>query len=150
MTTPTSWMETKDGKRLLRQARMGDTCWEWSAYRNASGYGVCWFMGRRNFLAHRATFTLAKGPIPNGLVIDHLCRNHACVNPAHLEAVTTRVNLLRGNTVTARNAAATHCPRRHAYTPENTAMRDGSRRCRTCEREWMRIQRERKRARSAT
>jgi hypothetical protein len=75
------------------------------------------------------------GKIPEGLQIDHLCRVRECANPAHLEAVTCRENLLRGDTVTAHNANKTHCVNGHEYTPENTAItRDGCRRCRICHR----------------
>jgi hypothetical protein len=89
--------------------------------------------GQRYVMAHRAAYLLTVGPIPVGLVLDHLCRNRRCVNPAHLEAVTNRVNLLRGETFTARHANTTRCPSGHDYSEENT-MRDslGRRYCRTC------------------
>ncbi|WP_414654556.1 HNH endonuclease signature motif containing protein [Intrasporangium sp.] len=70
------------------------------------------------------------GPIPEGLVLDHLCRNRACCNPAHLEPVTIRENILRGEP-----ANRTHCPHGHAYTPENTRIDNNMRSCRTCIRE---------------
>jgi hypothetical protein len=76
---------------------------------------------------------LLVGPIPEGLTIDHLCRVRHCVNPAHLEAVSERVNILRGNGAGARNARKTHCVKGHAFTPDNL-YRDyqGYRRCRRC------------------
>src|SRR5688572_21764976 len=69
--------------------------------------------------AHRLMYVALRGPIPDGLELDHLCRNHACVNPWHMEPVTGRVNKLRGTSPSAVHAAKTHCPKGHAYTPEN-------------------------------
>lgn len=78
-------------------------------------------------------------PIPDDLTLDHLCRVRACVNPDHMEPVTIRENALRGETAAARNAAQTHCPQGHEYTGENTYVTTaGSRRCRTCTREYVR------------
>jgi hypothetical protein len=82
-------------------------------------------------LAHRMAYELARDPIPAGLVIDHLCRNKRCVNPSHLEAVEQRVNLLRGET----NSAKTHCINGHEFTPDNTYMWQGKRSCRACRRD---------------
>lgn len=80
--------------------------------------------------AHRMAYELTRGPILEGLVIDHLCRNKACVNPAHLEAVSQRVNVRRGLL-----GSRTACINGHEYTPENTFIeRNGKRRCRTCQR----------------
>jgi len=80
-------------------------------------------------------YELECGPIPDGLVLDHLCRVRACVRPGHLEAVTQRVNLLRGRTIQAANAAKTHCLRGHRFDSENTYVTSlGQRRCITCKR----------------
>jgi hypothetical protein len=112
-----------------------DGCWNWTGTK-VNGYGRFGWTARRAQLAHRATYEDAVAPIPDGLVIDHLCRNTACVNPAHLEAVTQQVNTRRGSGLTAVNAARTHCPQGHEYTPANTylwAQRGTTRRyCRTC------------------
>lgn len=115
-------------------------CWVWQLARNGAGggYGVMRNGGRQQ-PAHRVYYERLVGPIPEGLVIDHLCRNHACVNPAHLEPVTPRINVLRGETIVAANAAKTHCQNGHPFDAENTRiLTSGSRRCRTCQREWQR------------
>lgn len=102
-------------------------CWLWTAGHHELGYGMLSVRVvrdgravRTTRMAHRISYTTAKGPIPEGLQIDHLCRVPACVNPAHLEAVTIRENLMRGVGVAAKNAAKTHCHRGHEFTPENT------------------------------
>ena len=108
----------------------------------------------RRFLAHVISYSDAKGAIPNGLELDHLCRIPQCVNPQHLEAVTHKVNTLRGKSPHAKNSKKTVCPQGHAYTPENTKINyRGSRECRIClritRRNVKRRRRERARNRSA-
>lgn len=109
-------------------------CWEWIAHKNQYGYGT-YSIQSRSYMAHRVAYELEIGPIPDGLEIDHLCRNRGCVNPAHMEPVTARENTLRGEGITAINAQKTHCPKGHKYTDENTYMKsDGKRVCRECSR----------------
>lgn len=107
-------------------------CWLWTAFCDPDGYGK-FAVGSRCVLAHRFAWELLVGPIPEGLTLDHVkargCEHRHCVNPGHLEPVTNRVNVLRGENA---NARKTHCKRGHpldeAYIPKN-----GSRQCRACQ-----------------
>lgn len=82
---------------------------------------------------HQVIYEMIIGPIQQGLELDHLCRNHGCVNPAHLEPVTHKENVLRGTSPAAGHAKQTHCDRGHEFTPQNTLLYDGGRRrCKTC------------------
>jgi len=113
----------------------GTPCWEWTASKDKDGYGH-FAVGRRMALAHRIAYEAFTGPIPDGLESDHLCRNPSCVNPLHLEPVTSKVNSQRGLTGLAAGAvmkAKTHCPHGHPYDEVNTYFRkNGDRLCKTC------------------
>lgn len=108
-------------------------CWPWLAGKQR-GYGR--FMGsdKRVHRAHRIAYELLRGPIPAGLVIDHLCRNRGCVNPAHMEPVTHVENVMRGVAPPALNGTKTHCPSGHPYDSVNTYQPPGGthRLCREC------------------
>ena len=112
-------------------AVMPDGCWDWTAYRNRDGYGQ--FAGEGNSLAHRVSYAGLVAPIPNGLQIDHLCRNRSCVNPSHLEVVTLQENTRRG----LKEELKTHCPQGHPYEGDNLYLhsKTGWRQCHTCRRE---------------
>jgi hypothetical protein len=119
----------------------------WGASKYESGYGV--FAprekGKVNQAAHIFAWEELNGPVPPGMELDHTCHNadsdcpggngdphRACVNPAHLEPVPHRTNMLRGKTVPARNAAKTHCDNGHEFNEVNTFWWRGSRKCRPC------------------
>lgn len=87
---------------------------------------------RRTVLVHRLVYEAYRGPIPKGLDLDHLCRERACCHPDHVEPVTRQTNLLRGETVTARRAAQTHCASGHPFDEENTYWWNNRRYCRAC------------------
>jgi len=112
---------------------LANGCWQWNAAKIGRGYGVMQ-AGPGSRLAHRLSYEHFIAPIPEGLTIDHLCQNKACVNPEHLEPVTNVVNNLRGSSAAAKNARKTHCPSGHEYTVGNTYIRGGMRHCRTCHR----------------
>ena len=112
--------------------RNAEGCWNWIGGINSEDYPQFLFEGRTQ-PAHRVAYKLIVGQIPKGLVIDHLCRNTHCVNPQHLEAVTSGENVLRGIGPTAMQARQTHCKRGHslenAYTPKGRSSRN----CRICQ-----------------
>lgn len=122
-------------QRFAEKVKLGaqaKDCWEWTARRDTGGYGVL-KSGRKNRRAHRISYEMFVGPIPEGLQLDHLCRVRHCVNPEHLEPVTLRVNSLRSNGVSAANAKKTHCKRGHPFSGENLLVtKKGTRQCRAC------------------
>ncbi|WP_406321032.1 HNH endonuclease signature motif containing protein [Streptomyces sp. NBC_00519] len=117
---------------LAKVADGNGGCWDWTGHIKPNGYGQV-TIGGRKLNAHRFAYETLRAPIPDGLVIDHLCRNRRCVNPDHLEPVTHQTNVLRGIGPTARNAKATHCVRGHDFNAANTYIRpNGARQCRAC------------------
>ena len=118
-------------ERFWPKVQKTETCWLWTGALKSGGYGQ--FFAEKYALAHRVAYELVVGPIPEGLTLDHLCRVHNCVNPAHLEPVTNGENLRRGMGPTGIHARATHCPKGHEYTVENTYRnKKGWRTCRAC------------------
>jgi hypothetical protein len=125
-----------DESRFWSKVREADAldCWEWTCPPASTGYGQFWRDGT-NRGAHTVAWELLRGELPGGLQLDHLCRNRICVNPWHLEPVDIRTNVLRGEGITAKHAAKTHCDRGHEYTPTNTYITaEGWRQCRECKR----------------
>lgn len=126
-----------------------DTCWTWQGGKTTQGYGELMVDGRM-WYAHRLSLHLAGVQLPQDKVVDHKCRNRACVRPDHLELVTNRTNILRGVGAAAVNALKTHCPKNHPYDAVNTWVnKDGERFCRECRREYDRRARSRSRAAGA-
>ena len=126
--------------RFWAKVNKTNACWLWVGGKARGGYGQFRLGGM--VAAHRFSYELLVRPIPAGFTIDHLCRTPACVRPDHLEPVTLRENIRRGNSVTAINARKTHCPQGHAYDGANThTPPSGGRWCRSCDRERKRIRR---------
>ena len=122
--------------RLFRQAVVNPNtgCWEWIGAKNFYGYGVIGLDKKGPIRrAHRLSYEFLRAPIPDGLKIDHLCRNPACINPDHLEPVTQGENVKRGR-AGWHNKQKTHCVNGHEFTPENTLHVRGTqqRQCRNC------------------
>lgn len=113
-------------------------CWKWTKA-TQQGYGIFTGPKRKQYKAHRFAYLSLVGPIPEGLQLDHLCRNRDCVNPDHLEPVTGKINKLRGKTVNQANSLKTHCPNGHPYNEINTYFsHEGKRSCRVCQRNRLR------------
>ena len=129
--------------RFWAKVDTGGSCWNWTAGVDGRGYGAFKLNGRQ-LGAHVVAYRRLVGPIPEGLVLDHLCRNPRCVNPDHLEPVTQRENVVRGEAPAATNARKTHCKRGHEFTPENTIDHPRGRNCRECGR----LMKERRRAKA--
>lgn len=108
-------------------------CWLWIGNVNVHGYGVLNVDGKRQ-RAHRVAYQLEVGPVPEGKVLDHLCRVRCCVNPSHLEPVTARENSIRGDSPNIRAFRAGTCKRGHPRTAENTYfhVKGGRRHCLAC------------------
>jgi hypothetical protein len=115
-------------------------CWEWTGAHNQGGYAT-FCQNRKKVLAHRVAYEHWIGPIPEGRVLDHLCRNRGCVNPHCTEAVTDKVNILRGEGAAAKLARRIHCENGHAFTKESTLLASSRRTCRICRREYMKNRR---------
>jgi hypothetical protein len=138
---------------VLARLRPVGTCQVWPMATNAKGYGLVKVSGRV-WLVHRFVYESMVGPVPPSFELDHLCRNRACANPAHLEPVTHRVNVQRGESpeatrrrMTGRpgaNSKKTHCKQGHPFDEQNTRINaEGERVCRTCSRGWAQRHRQR-------
>ncbi|MEW5658304.1 HNH endonuclease signature motif containing protein [Streptomyces cinereoruber] len=119
--------------RFFTKVRQDGECWVWAG-QSTGGYGT-FAIGERRLRAHRWLYEQMRSEIPEGLHLDHLCRVTLCVNPWHMEPVTNRVNVLRGTSPLALQAARKACVHGHEFTEENTRVDwRGHRNCRTCSR----------------
>lgn len=131
-------MPSRVWERAQAKIDTSGECWPFTGALNDKGYArIQWVERgqRRSVLLHRAMYEAHIGPIPDGLQIDHLCRNRACVNPEHLEPVDQRTNVLRGIGPTAVHAAKTHCIHGHPLVEGNLLPQPNRwRKCRECAR----------------
>lgn len=116
---------------FLARVRKRQGCWLYQGYLRPDGYGYARHDNKK-VLLHRFVYEATKGSIPQGLVLDHLCRNRSCINPDHLEPVTHQTNILRGVGRAAEQARQTSCFRGHPFDEENTVRYGSNRRRRFC------------------
>lgn len=123
-----------DRKRFwsLVEKRGEFECWPWRGSPAVKGYGRFFLTRRKSLRAHRLALILTSGPIPASLVVDHICRQRDCCNPAHLRAISNAENVLIGVGPTAQNARKTHCKRGHELAGWNLILRGKCRNCRRC------------------
>lgn len=122
-------------QRFWPQVEKTDTCWLWRGWIDKDGYGNIHGFGKQQG-SHRVAWMMLNGAVPDGLVIDHICRVRNCVNPEHLRAITFVQNVMCGEGPCARHKRKTHCTNGHELTEENVHLRGGGkwRSCRICER----------------
>lgn len=131
-------------QRLFSKRHIDDNgCWNWIGSLCNKGYAQIQ-VNLQILMVHRASYELFIGPISGGMTLDHLCKNKRCFNPTHLEQVTNRENILRGNNRAAQQARQTHCKNGHKFNSENTRLWKNHRSCKICSAIWMKAFRERK------
>lgn len=100
-----------------------DACWPWLGSKNRGGYGQV-SLNKVSYRVHRVAYALRRGPVPEGLTLDHICRRRNCCNPDHLEPVTAGVNTLRGDSASGVNARKYHCQKGHVYSFDARGKRE--------------------------
>lgn len=128
------WMKSQTVAVPCPMPVLAGDCWIWRRAKTVDGYGRISIHGR-DVVAHRAMFEIVNGPVACWLTLDHLCRNRACINPAHQEPVTQQVNIERGFSPSAVAHREMVCQRGHPLTPSSGRMR-----CKVClaarQRDW--------------
>ena len=134
MATETCMTEIRERFQGNYTPEPNSGCWLWERTIHPTGYGKAWD-GKKVVYAHRLSYELHVGAIPEGMVLDHLCRVRSCVNPDHLQPVSQYENIARGQSFSAVNGRKTHCVHGHALTGDNLYERpEGWRGCKTCKR----------------
>jgi len=121
------------GRFLKKVQVLENDCWQWQGGKNTKNYGRFTYDDKLQ-PAHRFSYLYFYNEIDKTLTIDHLCKNHSCVNPLHLEQVTLKENILRGNGVSVVNSKKTHCPKGHELYGDNLYVWKNERRCKECTR----------------
>jgi len=131
-------LQEKDIERLFSKISFSSDCWNWKGTKTRLEYGL-FFLKGYSFSAHRLCYQFfLEKEIPLNKVTDHLCRNHSCVNPFHLEVVTNKENIVRGNFPPIINSKKTHCKNGHPFDKKNTYLRKNKqhRSCILCKNSW--------------
>ncbi len=137
----------KQDARFWRQVDDSGSCWIWTGIKDYKGYGQFSANNKKHLAAHRWAYEALVGPIKEGFVVDHLCRNRACCNPDHMEIVTPTENVMRGEGITAQNARRAECSCGHTYSVAHRKDGRSYRFCKRCKNEQ---QREKRRAIKST
>lgn len=125
--------------KFVKFTSNSEDCWEWEAFKNPNGYGM-FGIGDKVMLSHRVSYFIFKGSLEDSLVVDHMCRNRACVNPKHLRLVSPKINATENSDSLAYHyGKRTHRKNGHEFTEDNITLAGGYRKCKICKREKGRI-----------
>ena len=133
--------------RFWPKVEKTDDCWDWVAGKAKEGYGA-FRVGSSMKPAHRVSYELLIGPIPENMTLDHLCRNRACVNPEHLEPVTREENVRRAQ-IGVPGTRKEKCNQGHLLSGDNLYSKNGRRNCRACQRDRQRRYRDKNQAQAS-